>query len=79
MGYFYYWYHHMALSNETIKRINAIISKRDWESFLMVKNDIESQSKLTYLPMEMIDDRGNWIELNKDNFKLITTVECECG
>ena len=78
--YVYYWYHHMAISNEDKEIINGAAVTNDWETFNHYLNMYKS--KCTFPDHIVVFDENDDISdipLNKENFKLITYAECECG
>ncbi len=81
--YCYWWYHHMAIESDFRIEINNFIENHNddgWEVFLKLKNEIESQSKLEYFPMECLNLKTNrLVKLTKERFNQITSAECECG
>lgn len=86
-SFYYWWYHHMNITLDLQKDINNFIESRNkpkdaWETFLELKQDIESQSinGLEYFPMFVLNERTNrYVKLTKERFMQITGSECECG
>ncbi len=81
--YAYWWYHHMAIDTNFSKDINNFLERHDkdgWETFLKLKNELESQSVLEYFPMYCLNLNTNrLVKLTKKRFMHITSAECECG
>lgn len=85
--YYYVWFHHMFIDKELMNEINDFIEKEnktdyDWETFNLLKKDVESQSKnkFEYFPMYVFDEKiKRNVKLNKERFKKIYGAECECG
>ena len=75
----------MSISSDLRDEINAFIeyqnkTDEDWKTFLQLKKEIESQSKLEYFPLFVLNENTNrYVKLNKKRFLQITGSECECG
>ena len=80
----YYWYHHM-IPNELRECISKIINKHDFYSFVFLKNLLERNDLVCYLPehayvaVDGIEEYQQVNIMNEEDFSRIYYEECECG